>query len=105
MKQHSSTLICKSNTLNRTEFCGTIEPTPTLENGSRPSVLQRRDVIYNIWDIRHALEGPIEAVESLRNNQAFDLVELVDKPLDTDTLLSTTLFKRIKKNFEIKDSV
>nr|CAD7433523.1 unnamed protein product [Timema monikensis] len=44
------------------------------------------------------LEGPIEAVESLRDNQAFDLVELVDRPLDTDTLLSTTLFKRIKKN-------
>nr|CAD7449851.1 unnamed protein product [Timema bartmani] len=47
------------------------------------------------------LEGLIEAVESLRNNQAFDLVKLVDNPLDTDTMLSsTTLFKRIKRNVE-----
>nr|CAD7463964.1 unnamed protein product [Timema tahoe] len=47
------------------------------------------------------VEGPIEAVESLRNNQAFDLVKLVDNPLDTDTMLSsTTLFKRIKRNVE-----
>ncbi|CAG2062129.1 unnamed protein product [Timema podura] len=48
----------------------------------------------------HIIEGPIEAVESLRNNQAFDLVKLVDNPLDTDALLSTTLFKRIKRNVE-----